>query len=61
MTNKAKAPTVSAINAEIRWTKQYIRMILEAKRNGDYASAAELANYISAGWATISGDFEDAE
>lgn len=57
----AKAPTITAIKSDIRWTKEYINRILEAKRNNDFATAAELANEISAIWATISGDFEDAE
>lgn len=56
-----KAPTIGAIKTDIRWTKEYLNQILEAKRNGDYATAAGLANEISAIWATISGDFEDAE
>lgn len=57
----AKAPTIGALKTDVAWTKDYIKQILEAKRNGDYATAAELANEISAIWATIAGDFEDAE
>lgn len=57
----AKAPTVKALKADIKWTREYIAQILEAKRNGDYTTAADLANEISAIWATISGDFDEAE
>lgn len=57
----AKAPTVKDLQTDIRWTKKYIKAIWEAKQAGDFATAAEIANEISAIWGTISGNFEDAE
>lgn len=57
----SKAPTIKDLKADIAWTRDYISQIMEAKRAGDFETAATLANEISAIWATISGDFEDAE
>jgi hypothetical protein len=55
-----KAPTIAAIKKDIKWMKLYIGYIMDAKSNGDYEGAAQWANEISAMWATISGQFEEA-
>lgn len=57
----AKSPTIKDIKSDVAWTRTYIGYILDAKRNGDYESAAQWANEISAIWATVAGTFDEAE
>jgi len=60
MIEKVKAPTVADIASAVKWTKIYVGYIRDFKRAGDYAAAAQWANEISAIWATMSGDFDEA-
>ena len=60
MGNNKKAPTIAELAVDIRWTRDYIATIRAMKRAGDYATAAEYCMEISAIWATIAGDFDDA-
>ena len=57
----SKAPTIKDVKSDVAWTKTYIGYILDAKRRGDFAAAAQWANEISAIWGTISWKFEEAE
>lgn len=60
MGNNPKPPTAAAIAADIKWTRDYIATIRAAKRAGDYVTAADYCMEISAIWATIAGQFDDA-
>jgi len=55
-----KAPTAAAIAADVKWTREYLATIRAAKRAGDYVTAASYCMEISAIWATIAGQFDDA-
>jgi hypothetical protein len=56
----SKVMTQSELQDDVTWTRQYINQIKEANRQGNYALACELASEISAIWATIAGQFDDA-
>jgi hypothetical protein len=55
-----KAPTNAEIASDIKWTREYIGYIRDAKKAGDFESASRWANEISAIWGTISYKFEEA-
>lgn len=55
-----KAPSFKDLKIDIATTRSYMKQLTDAKRAGDYATAAEIANEISAIWSSISWNFEES-
>jgi hypothetical protein len=60
MASKTKAPTVAQLRREMLYTKRAFKAMLEAKREGNFEFAAEIANELSGIWGGIGSDFEEA-